>query len=219
MNPDRARELLTAELAELDDRARFAARNRADGRRARHRGGRSASTPATTAPTWPARWRPSCSPTPWPPSAARVQEALDRLDEGSYGRCAVCGAEIDDERLEARPEAADLPRARRHPGRGLGWPRRLSSRRPDGLVRVDPASPGLGRRRCGRGFSYLDIDGERITDPLEIARIKALVIPPAWQDVWICPRPGRAHPGGRAWTRPGAASTATTTTGGWPGTG
>jgi DNA topoisomerase IB len=60
---------------------------------------------------------------------------------------------------------------------------------PDGLVRVDPASPGLGRRRCGRGFRYLDIDGERITDPLEIARIKALVIPPAWQDVWICPQP------------------------------
>jgi DNA topoisomerase IB len=60
---------------------------------------------------------------------------------------------------------------------------------PDGLVRVDPSTPGLGRRRCGRGFRFLDIDGERITDPLELARIKALVIPPAWRDVWICPDP------------------------------
>ena len=60
---------------------------------------------------------------------------------------------------------------------------------PAGLVRVDPASPGLGRRRRGRGFSYLDVDGTPLDDPAEIARIKALVIPPAWQDVWICPDP------------------------------
>jgi DNA topoisomerase IB len=60
---------------------------------------------------------------------------------------------------------------------------------PPGLVRVDPASPGLGRRRRGRGFSYLDIDGTPIDDPAQLARIKALVIPPAWQDVWICPDP------------------------------
>jgi DNA topoisomerase I len=60
---------------------------------------------------------------------------------------------------------------------------------PDGLVRVDPAVPGLSRRRRGRGFSYHDTTGAAITDPAELARIKALVIPPAWQDVWICPEP------------------------------
>jgi DNA topoisomerase I len=60
---------------------------------------------------------------------------------------------------------------------------------PEGLVRVDPAAPGLTRRRCGRGFSYLDTDGSLITEPGTIARLKALVIPPAWQDVWICPDP------------------------------
>ena len=54
-------------------------------------------------------------------------------------------------------------------------------------VRVD--GPGLGRRRVGRGFTYLDPDGERITDPEVIARCKALVIPPAWREVWICPDP------------------------------
>jgi DNA topoisomerase-1 len=60
---------------------------------------------------------------------------------------------------------------------------------PEGLVRVDPATPGLGRRRRGRGWSFLDIDGETITDRVEIARITALVIPPAWQEVWISPDP------------------------------
>jgi DNA topoisomerase IB len=60
---------------------------------------------------------------------------------------------------------------------------------PAGLVRVDPTTPGLTRRRRGRGWSYHDPSGAPITDPDEIARIKALVIPPAWQDVWICPDP------------------------------
>jgi DNA topoisomerase I len=63
---------------------------------------------------------------------------------------------------------------------------------PADLVRVDPAEPGLTRRRRGRGFSYHDADGVVIADPSEIARLKALVIPPAWQDVWISPDP-RGH--------------------------
>ncbi|MHA6794614.1 DNA topoisomerase IB [Pseudonocardia bannensis] len=65
----------------------------------------------------------------------------------------------------------------------------LGSETPVELVRVDPASPGFARRRCGRGFSYTDVDGARLTDPAEVGRIKALVIPPAWRDVWICPDP------------------------------
>ena len=60
---------------------------------------------------------------------------------------------------------------------------------PDTLVRVDPTEPGLTRRRRGRGFSYLDAHGTPITDPGQVARLKALVIPPAWQDVWISPDP------------------------------
>ena len=60
---------------------------------------------------------------------------------------------------------------------------------PATLVRVDPADPGLTRRRRGRGFSYLDATGATISDPVEVARLKALVIPPAWQDVWISPDP------------------------------
>ena len=52
---------------------------------------------------------------------------------------------------------------------------------------VDVGGPGFRRRRAGRGFTYLDCDGERVTDPEVIARIRALAIPPAWTDVWICP--------------------------------
>ncbi|GAA2598930.1 DNA topoisomerase IB [Actinomadura fulvescens] len=57
------------------------------------------------------------------------------------------------------------------------------------LRHSDPESPGIRRRRCGRGFRYLGPDGAPLRDPAELARIKELTIPPAWTDVWICPSP------------------------------
>jgi DNA topoisomerase I len=57
------------------------------------------------------------------------------------------------------------------------------------LRRVSVSSPGYGRRRHGTGFSYLDVDGSRLTDADERARCARLVIPPAWSDVWICRYP------------------------------
>ena len=54
------------------------------------------------------------------------------------------------------------------------------------LRRVDCGGPGFTRRRCGRGFVYYD-GGRRLTDQAHLARIRALAIPPAWTDVWICP--------------------------------
>lgn len=56
------------------------------------------------------------------------------------------------------------------------------------LRRVSPDSPGWGRRRRGRGFTYLDEDGRRLPAE-EVERVKSLAIPPAWGDVWICPVP------------------------------
>ncbi|WP_130014608.1 DNA topoisomerase IB [Serinicoccus sediminis] len=56
------------------------------------------------------------------------------------------------------------------------------------LRTVSPATPGWTRRRSGKGFSYLDAQGRRLGAE-EVARVKALVIPPAWKDVWICPHP------------------------------
>jgi DNA topoisomerase-1 len=57
------------------------------------------------------------------------------------------------------------------------------------LRRADPSLPGYSRRRAGKGFVYLDEDGRRIGDTEVLQRIRALVIPPAWEDVWICPWP------------------------------
>ncbi len=116
MEPERARELLTAELTELDDRARFAAQDQAEstdpnteGALGQHPGDYGSDVTSSMdadllADTVATQRR-------------TVQEALDRLDDGSYGRCAVCDAAIDDERLEARPEA---PTCREHADTPVG---------------------------------------------------------------------------------------------------
>ena len=57
------------------------------------------------------------------------------------------------------------------------------------LRRVDCSTPGIRRRRRGKGFEYVDGDGTKVTDPEVLSRIAELVIPPAWEDVWICPFP------------------------------
>ncbi|HEY8961033.1 MAG TPA: hypothetical protein VIM57_02445 [Luteolibacter sp.] len=46
---------------------------------------------------------------------------------------------------------------------------------------------GIRRRRAGKGFAYFLPDGSRLRDPVALARIKSLAIPPAYRDVWICP--------------------------------
>ena len=71
------------------------------------------------------------------------------------------------------------------------------------LRRADCSGPGIRRRRRGRGFSYEDDEGRRVDEPEVLARIAELAIPPAWQDVWICPYPQRA-PAGDGHRRRGA---------------
>jgi DNA topoisomerase-1 len=61
-----------------------------------------------------------------------------------------------------------------------------------GLRYVTDSAPGITRRRAGKGFSYRDPHGGPITEARELARIRALAVPPAWTDVWICPDP-RGH--------------------------
>ncbi|MEJ7785062.1 MAG: DNA topoisomerase IB [Solirubrobacteraceae bacterium] len=58
------------------------------------------------------------------------------------------------------------------------------------LRRSNCTGPGLRRRRAGKGWVYLDPDGERVDEAEALERIRELVIPPAWEDVWICPYPG-----------------------------
>jgi DNA topoisomerase-1 len=57
------------------------------------------------------------------------------------------------------------------------------------LRRVDCGTPGITRRKRGRGFEYLDESGERIEDEEILDRIRELAIPPGWEDVWICADP------------------------------
>jgi DNA topoisomerase I len=57
------------------------------------------------------------------------------------------------------------------------------------LRRSNVWGKGIRRKRSGRGFRYVDDAGEPVRDAEVLDRIKALVIPPAWQDVWICPHP------------------------------
>ncbi|MBV8982280.1 MAG: DNA topoisomerase IB [Acidimicrobiia bacterium] len=54
------------------------------------------------------------------------------------------------------------------------------------LRRVTCNDPGYSRRKAGRGFTYVDVNGARVTDAEVVARLRALAIPPAWTDVWIC---------------------------------
>jgi DNA topoisomerase-1 len=56
-----------------------------------------------------------------------------------------------------------------------------------GLRYVSDQSPGIARQRAKDGFRYLDANGKAVRDGATLARIKALAIPPAWENVWICP--------------------------------
>jgi DNA topoisomerase-1 len=58
-----------------------------------------------------------------------------------------------------------------------------------GLHYVCDDTPGIQRKRAGKGFSYVDVNGDRIQDSVELRRIKALAVPPALTEVWICPLP------------------------------
>ncbi|MDO1558412.1 DNA topoisomerase IB [Brevundimonas sp. 2R-24] len=59
---------------------------------------------------------------------------------------------------------------------------------PPGLTWCTDEGSGIRRRRAGKGFAYIDANGARVTDEKTLARIRSLAIPPAWTDVWICPR-------------------------------
>lgn len=66
------------------------------------------------------------------------------------------------------------------------------SARAAGLRYVTDRTPGIRREPHGDEFVYLAPDGTLIADEKVLARIKALAIPPAWTDVWICANP-RGH--------------------------
>ena len=62
----------------------------------------------------------------------------------------------------------------------------VAAARAAALRYVNDDEPGIRRERSGRGFRYIDADGNQIRDRATLKRIRSLVIPPAWTDVWIC---------------------------------
>lgn len=68
----------------------------------------------------------------------------------------------------------------------------VTAARQAGLRYTSDARPGWTRKRSGHAFRYLDAEGRPVRDRETLARIRGLVIPPAWTDVWICPDP-RGH--------------------------
>jgi DNA topoisomerase-1 len=60
---------------------------------------------------------------------------------------------------------------------------------PDGLSYVSDEDPGIRRKRAGEGFAYVGPDGKAVKDAATLERIRKLVIPPAYEDVWICADP------------------------------
>lgn len=68
----------------------------------------------------------------------------------------------------------------------------VEAAREAGLVYATDLEPGIRRVRKGKGFTYVDPHGKQVDDPATLDRIRSLVIPPAWEDVWITTRP-RGH--------------------------
>ncbi|MGY8563655.1 DNA topoisomerase IB [Paracidovorax citrulli] len=62
----------------------------------------------------------------------------------------------------------------------------VAAARQAGLRYVSDDQPGIARRKAGKGFSYRDADGHAVRDAATLARIRALAIPPAYTEVWIC---------------------------------
>ena len=68
----------------------------------------------------------------------------------------------------------------------------VDSAKSAGLRYSTDRKPGIRRKGRGKTFTYISVEGRVIRDRSELARIRSLVIPPAWRDVWICPDP-RGH--------------------------
>jgi len=74
----------------------------------------------------------------------------------------------------------------------------VASAKSAGLRYINDASPGIRRKRSGKGFTYVGPDGKTVRDKDTLKRIKSIVIPPAWTDVWICASPsGHIQASGR----------------------
>ena len=74
-------------------------------------------------------------------------------------------------------------------GASLAAPEAMAAAREANLRYMSDDQPGITRKTTAKGVSYRGAEGEVVRDRETLVRIKRLAIPPAWTDVWICPRP------------------------------
>jgi DNA topoisomerase-1 len=101
------------------------------------------------------------------------------------------GRRAEDRRSGFREQTAHIPRSEESEGAPmLDAEIRISvdvdMPAPAGLRYVCDNGPAIQRRRAGKGFVYFDAKGRRVANADTLQRIRALVIPPAWTNVWIC---------------------------------
>ncbi|MEJ3657907.1 TraR/DksA C4-type zinc finger protein [Actinomycetes bacterium KLBMP 9759] len=104
MDAEHARERLTAQLAELDERARTAERERTDAAPGAEREGALGQHTGDYGSEVTTAMESNLLSDTVAEQRRLVTDALARIDDGTYGTCAVCNQPIDDERLDARPE-------------------------------------------------------------------------------------------------------------------
>jgi DNA topoisomerase-1 len=80
-----------------------------------------------------------------------------------------------------------LVKASAKPASAKAAPESLAAARRAGLRYSRDDRPGITRHRTGRGFTYRDPRGRTIRGRRTLDRIRAIAVPPAWTDVWICP--------------------------------
>jgi DNA topoisomerase-1 len=90
--------------------------------------------------------------------------------------------------MKGRPVMTEKQRTPGQPSTALITDPHVSAKAA-GLRYVTDATPGMRRKRAGKGFTYLDAEGTPLRDPQALHRMKSLRIPPAWTKVWICPMP------------------------------
>src|SRR5205823_2336282 len=127
------------------------------------------------------------SRTAWRARSAGTRVRRGPPERGSLtGTAFAPGARTD--RFPSDPGPRTMPAQRTHSRRHRLRPPAtdpVQSARAAGLHYVSDADPGIRRVRAGRGFRYVAPGGRPVRDAATLARIRSLVIPPAWADVWV----------------------------------
>ena len=122
------------------------------------------------------------------PLIARVRHLNDKKKPDHWRaaeRHLLCGTGFEEVRLSGRWRALSVLVDSADSAQAIVDPKDAAESA--GLRYVSDARPGIRRKKAGKGFTYTRADGSKLSESDVLKRIKALAIPPAWTDVWICP--------------------------------